>query len=262
MKKFTIVLSTVAIMASALFVSCIKPNNIVPPPAFPAENIATILEKQSYTATYDYSWQIEPNYDWTATIEESSREHIQFLTSTGYSNPTYGHTISGGRGINVLYINILKTPAEDEEAVTVKINITMQGETRPLATFTIDPYEYIKPIFPKKRKESVKYNPDSDDLYDLSWQFEPNCDWTATIEEDATDYIEFLVTPLDAEEAGYDSELRGKSGLSMIYLRVKNGPASGEADVVAKINLTMFNEATGEDETNTIAEITIQPADE
>ena len=254
MKKITIVLSAIAVTASALFVSCIKPNTIVAPPAFPAEKIATIVEKQSAIATYDYSWEIEPNYDWTATIDEASREHIQFLTSVGYSNPEYGYTISGLRGRNILYINILKTPAEGEEAVTVNINISMCGEVRPLATFTIDPYKYIEPIFPELKEQILTYDANSEDLYNYSWTIEPNYDWTATIEEDASEYIEFLTTPLDSEEHAYDSMLRGKSGLNNLYIHVKKAPASGDEPFIARINIEM------EGQKKPLAEFTIQPA--
>ena len=169
MKKIVSMLSFAVVVTSALFVSCIKPKESYIVPAFPESKTATYAQKAGAT-TYewafssDHTWTtgnewlgfevkpdnnrdksllnyyFEPNYDWTAKIV-SGQEYLIFLDGYGYdeSNYTESHTVNGLRGRRHVVFKPLQTPTFGEEPATCLVELTMAGETMPLATIVIEP---------------------------------------------------------------------------------------------------------------------------
>lgn len=172
------ILGMVAIAASALFVSCAKPNEIDPVPAFPRERAATYaLNKNgvyTWTASASDDWDstsrwtgfrvissnipteikemgnavqfyMAPNKSWTASIAEDSKDYLKFRVHNGgdyynEANWSYVDEVSGGRNNQVeLIIVVTKTPEFGEEAFVSHINLSMVGQTMPLANITIGP---------------------------------------------------------------------------------------------------------------------------
>lgn len=139
MKKFNVMLSLVAIVASVLFVSCAQKKTPDVVPAFPTLVTATI------SAEADHSWKIEPNMDWTASLVGDASEYIAFRVGedgyAGYDDSKYYNTTTteGERGYNYLKVRVINTPAYGTEAVECSVALTMGGETMTIATFTIEP---------------------------------------------------------------------------------------------------------------------------
>ena len=177
MKKITMILGMVAIVASTLFVSCAKKHEPDPVPAFPRERAATYeLNKKgeyAWTAASADQWTsgnkwtgfrvatvptdisklgnailfyMAPNKAWTATIAPESREYIKFRvyngTGSSYNEANYSYVdeVSGDRDNQAeLCFVVIKTPEFGEESVKTFVNITMVGQTMPLANITIGP---------------------------------------------------------------------------------------------------------------------------
>lgn len=174
MRKFTALLSIVAIAASALFVSCAQKNVPTVVPAFPSIKYATYqLNKSgdfewSYESAYGYTdakgggfqnkkdarleYVIEPNADWTATIEGDGVEYVAFrIGNNGYegyddSQYTHGATVDGARGKRVLRFEVVKTPYKGETPVEVNVKMLMCGQNMVIATFTIYPSNEEAPV--------------------------------------------------------------------------------------------------------------------
>ncbi len=88
------------------------------------------------------------NRDWTASIALESREYLKFRVHTGnFEDSFYDETkwslvdeVSGKMDNQCeLCIVVTKTPDYGEESVLTHINLTMEGETMPLANITIGP---------------------------------------------------------------------------------------------------------------------------
>lgn len=169
MKKIVSMLSLAVVAASTLFVSCIKPKENTIVPAFPISKTATYAPKEGAT-TYEWTFSsedkwtsahewlgfevkpdankdksllnyyFEPNFNWTAKIV-SGQEYLIFLDGYGYAESQYTetHTVNGVRGRRNVIFKPLKTPAFGEEPVTCHVELTMEGETMPLATIVIEP---------------------------------------------------------------------------------------------------------------------------
>ena len=170
MKKIFSKLGVVAVMASALFVSCIKGNEPSIIPAFPTEMSATYsqnatTQKYAWSFSNDYKWSgnlqwtgfeidpvnnallnyyIEPNVKWNAKIV-SGAEYLAFRAAKnggdGFADELFNDvsSISGNRGVVKLTLKTLKTPAYGAEPVVCKLEMTMAGDTMPLATITLEP---------------------------------------------------------------------------------------------------------------------------
>ena len=173
MKKFTSILSLVAVVASVLFVSCAKPKDIDPVKAFPRAKHATyeLNSKGVYAWTFsaDDTWKkgapsywtgfrVEPapgdtsrlyyyidfNKSWTVNIV-SGQDYIQFRVGkdgyVGYdeSQYVYTSTVSGERGMQRLVICPMQKPEAGEEPVVCELECYMEGETMPIGTITIGP---------------------------------------------------------------------------------------------------------------------------
>lgn len=171
MKKFISMLSLAAIVASALFVSCAKPKEPTLVPAFPYNKTATYAQnedsgdwKWAYASADGYTnakgvgfqaslldnktlatyleYRIDPNADWTLEIKGNGKEYVETYLWDGHFKPeeyTYGSTLSGKRGMNVVGFRVLKTPESYEEAVEVEVALTMCGETMVIATLVLEP---------------------------------------------------------------------------------------------------------------------------
>ena len=178
MKKITMLLGMVAIAASTLFVSCAQKHVPEPVPAFPRERAATYaLNKNgvyTWTASTSDDWDsaskwtgfrvissnipdeikklgnavlfyMAPNKDWTATIAPESREYLKFRVHNGgdfydEANYSYVDEVSGERDNQAeLCFVVIKTPEFGEESVKTFVNLTMVGQTMPLANITIGP---------------------------------------------------------------------------------------------------------------------------
>lgn len=175
MRKFTSILSLVALVASALFVSCAKPKDINPVKAFPRAKHATYAVNKNgvhawtfsandtwKSGTYWTGFRVEPapgdtsrlwyyiefNKSWTARIVGEGQEYIQFRVGkngyAGYDEEQYYYTstVSGERGMQrlVICVNESMIPAIGEEAVVCELECDIEGETMPLGTITIGPY--------------------------------------------------------------------------------------------------------------------------
>lgn len=171
MKKFISMLSLVAIVASALFVSCAKPKEPTLVPAFPYNKTATYSQnedsgdwKWAYASADGYTnakgvgfqaslldnktlatyleYRIDPNADWSLEIKGNGKEYVEMYLWDGHFKPeeyTYGSTLSGKRGMNVVGFRVIKTPESYEEAVEVEAALTMCGETMVIATLVLEP---------------------------------------------------------------------------------------------------------------------------
>ena len=171
------ILGMVAIAASTLFVSCAQKHVPDQVKAFPRERSATYALNNkgvwTWTAPSTDQWTsgnkwtgfrvatipteisklgnavlfyMATNRDWTATIVPESREYIQFRVYNGSgssydeANYSYVSEVSGKRDNQVeLCFVVLKTPEYGEEPVVARVNLTMEGETMPLANITIGP---------------------------------------------------------------------------------------------------------------------------
>lgn len=170
------ILGMVAIAASTLFVSCAQKHVPDQVKAFPRERSATYALNNkgvwTWSAPSTDQWTsgnkwtgfrvatiptdisklgnavlfyMATNRDWTATIAPESREYLQFRVHNGGSsykeeNYSYVSEVSGKRDNQVeLCFVVLKTPEYGEEPVVARVNLTMEGETMPLANITIGP---------------------------------------------------------------------------------------------------------------------------
>lgn len=171
MKKISVILGCIAVLASTLFVSCIKekePEWIAAPPSNRfAEYIVNDKGERAWSIASADQWTngnywsgfthftdtdpIEvlryamfPNVEWTASIAPGSEEYIMFRVGKyGGDAFTDDYTLqtscSGRRGYTFLQVIVIKTPAVGEEAVKAVANVTMGGETTPIITLTIHP---------------------------------------------------------------------------------------------------------------------------
>lgn len=171
MKKFNLILSAVVFVASSLLASCAQPNVPTPvaaPPMY-VEATYTAQKKGGHLWKWNsvYSWtkatfwrglyqhdddkakspahlryEMKPNTDWSAAITEGA-EYIQFRVGqndyAGFDDSKYDLTsiTSGKRGLNTLRFFVVKTPAFGEEAITCKVEITMDGQTVDICKFFI-----------------------------------------------------------------------------------------------------------------------------
>lgn len=172
MKKFTTIVSLVAIVASALFVSCAKPKEPTLVPAFPYNKTATYVQNED-SGEYSWTWasadgwtaakdggfgttttnhfgsqvleyRIDPNAEWTAEILGQGKEYVEMGQGWSFDidSYTWGATAHGDKGKNSLYFRVLKTPESYEEAFTCEVALTMAGETMVIATLVIEPNLY------------------------------------------------------------------------------------------------------------------------
>jgi hypothetical protein len=168
MKKFTKILSLVAIVASTLLMSCAKKHQPDPVPAFPELMKATYaLNSKGVHAwgSFSRSWSktyywtgfrvdpsdatrvmcyINPNKDWSATIVGEARDYLKFRVHKGGAvyndnNYTLTNTVSGTYGNQPITLVVTKIPEFGEEAFVGNIDITMAEQTMPLAVITIGP---------------------------------------------------------------------------------------------------------------------------
>ena len=172
MKKFISMLSLVAVMASAL-VSCEYGREYETVPAFPTKRDASYVQNNkgvwswsfasadAYTTGNEWlgfevypddqnmkfllNYHFATNLDWTATIVgEKAKEYLAFRVGKdgydGYQEDKFSYvsTASGKRGDNKLVLKPLKTPAYGEEPVVCELTITMEGQTMPFSTITIE----------------------------------------------------------------------------------------------------------------------------
>ena len=177
MKRISMFLGMVAIAASTLFVSCAKKHEPDQVKAFPRERAATyaLNNKGVYawsapstdqwtsgnkwtgfrvaTVPTDISklgnavlFYMATNRDWTATIKPESREYLKFRVYKGSgssydeANYSYVNEVSGvyDNQIELCFV-VVKTPEYGEEAFKALVDLTMEGETMPLANITIGP---------------------------------------------------------------------------------------------------------------------------
>lgn len=177
MKKFTVILSVVAIAASALMMSCAKKHEPVPVPAFPRERTVTY---EFNTTQKDHLWTyastdgwtsgnkwsgfrycptggttttdqrkdsrillyMAPNQDWTARIVGSAKNFMHFLVGGEFWTGSKAYEISGLRDNQVelvIEVDKDKIPGPGEEELVGKIELDMAGQVMPLATIIIKP---------------------------------------------------------------------------------------------------------------------------
>ena len=171
MRKFISMLSLVAIVASALFVSCAQKKEPTVVPAFPYNKTATYSQNEEtgewiwsyatadgysnakgvgfYTSLFDnktlatyLEYRFTPNVDWSLEILGNGKEYVEVCLWDGDFTPeeyTFGSTLSGKRGQNQLEFRTIKTPESYEEPVEVEVALTMEGETMVIATLVLEP---------------------------------------------------------------------------------------------------------------------------
>ena len=178
MKRISMILGLVAIAASTLFVSCAKkhvPNEV---PAFPRKMSATYqLNSKGVHAwgTFVFADDGKTSCAWNSTnrhtgcrvdpedatrlmmyfaankaysvrVAESSQDLLQFrvhkVGEPVYDESSYDYTyeVSGERN-NQAYVTIVvkQIPEYGEEPLVGELEITMAGQTMPLATITVGP---------------------------------------------------------------------------------------------------------------------------
>ena len=87
------------------------------------------------------------NRDWTASVAPESREYLKLRKRISDSGSFYDEAnwelvdeVSGKKDNQCeLCIVVIKTPDYGEESVLTHLNLTMEGETMPLANITIGP---------------------------------------------------------------------------------------------------------------------------
>lgn len=177
MKKFTLILSVVAIAASALMMSCAKKHVPVPVPAFPRERTATY---EFNTTLKDHWWSyasadgwtsgnkwlgfrycpvggattndqrkdnriilyIAPNQDWTARIVGDAKDFMHFLVGGEFWTGSSVYSVSGTRENRtelVIEVEKDKIPGPGEQDLVGKIELDMSEQTMPLATINVKP---------------------------------------------------------------------------------------------------------------------------
>lgn len=178
MKKFTAILSLVAIIASALFVtSCAQKKEPTLVPAFPYNKTANYVQNED-SGEYSWTWEsadgytnakgggfgvvagtaagtnhfgthileyrIVPNAEWTAEIVGQGTEYIEMGQGHSFDENalTWGTTGKGDRGLNSLYFRVIKTPESYEEAFTCEVALSMCGEKMVIGTLIIEPRLY------------------------------------------------------------------------------------------------------------------------
>ena len=172
MKRFLSMLSLVAVVASALFVSCAKSKDIDPVKAFPRAKHATYTVNENGVHVWSFSssdtwskanywagFRIEPapgdtsrlyyyiefNKEWTVRIA-SGHDYIQFRVGkdgyyAGYDESQYCYTsaVSGERGMQRLVIVPVQVPEVGEEPVVCELVCDILGESMPIGTITLEP---------------------------------------------------------------------------------------------------------------------------
>ena len=171
------ILGVVAIAVSTLFVSCAQKHVPDQAKAFPRERAATYALNNkgvyAWSAASTDQWTsgnkwtgfrvatvptdisklgnavlfyMATNRDWTATIAPESREYLKFRVYNGSgssydeANYSYVNEVSGKMDNQIeLCFVVIKTPEYGEESVLTHANLTMEGETMPLANITIGP---------------------------------------------------------------------------------------------------------------------------
>ena len=167
MKKFISMLSLAAIVASALFVSCAKPQGPTLVPAFPELKTAQYSQNEdteawawSYVSEVGYTnakgggfqvsklgteyleYRFTPNADWSLDIVGSGKEYLEVYRQDGYFKPedcTFGHHVSGTRGLSTVGFRVIKTPESYEEPVMVNVALNMEGETKVILDLVLNP---------------------------------------------------------------------------------------------------------------------------
>ena len=164
MKKFNSMLSLVALVVSALFVSCAEKKQPDLIPAFPSKKVATYTLNTTdgtyawkYDDTYKYTnakgggfqiskfkseyleYVVVPNADWSVKVEGSGAHYVEVCLGYGYSNENYNFasSVSGLRGLNTLCFRVIKTPEAYEEDLECVISMAMEDYTMPIATLVI-----------------------------------------------------------------------------------------------------------------------------
>lgn len=173
MKRIISVLSFVAIVASALFVSCVNNREFEDVPAFPTKRDASYVQNDKgvwswsfasgdkYTAANEWlGFEVYPddpnkkflldyhfatNFDWTVNIVGAkAKEYLAIRVGKGgydgYKEELFSYvsSTSGKRGDSKIVLMPLKTPAYGEEPVVCELTVTMAGQTMPLSTITIE----------------------------------------------------------------------------------------------------------------------------
>ena len=169
MKKFTAMLGLVAVVASALFVSCAQKKEPDLVAAFPKHHYATyavnskgVLDWTWDTSLYGFTqakgvgfvksvqdasilnFRVTPNADWTMSIVEGE-EYIDLRTGYGYQedNYYYAKSVSGERGLSTIGIRILKQPTMEEGEKKVDLELTIANDKLKVVTLTIAPAEDV-----------------------------------------------------------------------------------------------------------------------
>ena len=165
MKKFISMLSLVAIVASALFVSCAQKKDPTLVPAFPYHKTATYALNKKGEWTWSYAtddaytaakgggfqsskidktyleYRMTPNADWTLEVVGEGKEYVEAYNQDGYffvEECTFGSTLSGEKGMNEVGFRVIKNPAFGEEPVEVEVALSMAGETMVILTLVIE----------------------------------------------------------------------------------------------------------------------------
>lgn len=198
MKKITLMLSAVAIVASTLMMSCAKKHEPVQVTAFPREKTATFAfstaQKENWWSyasadgwTSGNKWTgfrycpaggastndqrkdsrilfyAALNSDWTVRITEGSRGFMHFLVGGNFWDGSPAYEISGTADNQlefVIQIDKDKIPGPGEEKLVGKIEAVMGGNVMPLAQIVVEP---------TARVATYKYSHDeSTHIWDIS----------------------------------------------------------------------------------------------
>ena len=158
-------LSLVAVVASALFVSCAQKKEPDFVAAFPKHHFVEVEKSEKGTPTwtwdtslYNYTYpkgvgfvkdvnhshilnfRVTPNADWEMSIT-SGAEYIDLRTGYGAKeeNYTYGDVVSGVAGLSTIGLHVVNYPTLEEGEKDVELTLSIAGEKLKVVTITVLP---------------------------------------------------------------------------------------------------------------------------
>lgn len=150
-KNYFLFLSSILLGVILLGTSCSSDDEVAPEaPSFP--NKVT----KSVTAGEVVELSFNANYEWTATISQSTYTYFQLLNGSTTTN-----TLSGGVGAQTIRVNVADVTVYDS-APTAEVTLKMNGESAVIATLT----------YPVTRREFAVYAPQKNEFGAFTEEYE------------------------------------------------------------------------------------------
>lgn len=220
--KRSIIYKVFSIAVLAFAVSCTeKEPEVTVEPVFPE-----MVTKNEIVPGTKLTLSFTPNMDWTVSIPEESLKWFKILNGKFEEQ-----SISGSASRLAQRITIVTTSEESFSLRSCKVNLTMGGQTKPIASYTLQAKERVVEVYPATFSENgfsfvdEAYVYDSksltsDDTIELVWDenenvfmfpinIKSNFEWTASWPEWARVDIdaESTVGDVPVQIYGIDSKL-------------------------------------------------------